>query len=276
VSLGLGIIGCGAIGSVIARNIDEGKIGGGVKIVSLYDKIFEKALKLSNTLKTRVFVAKSFSDFLSVNELELVVEAASQEAVREYGVRVLKHQKDLMIMSVGALLDQRLLNTLVEKAEKYGRKIYVPSGAIAGIDGLRAANLGVLEEVIHVVRKHPKSLQPSAYARKKGVELSGIKEATLLYEGPAYEAIKLFPRNVNVSATISLAGVGAERTMVRVIADPDVERNVHELFVKGSFGEMRIVMSNMTHPVNPRTSFIAALSALETIRRIASSVNIGT
>ena len=276
VALKVGIIGCGAIGSVLARSIDEGKLGNRVKIVSLYDISFEKAKRLSDTLKTKVFVAKSFEEFVSIRDLELIVEAASQRAVKEYGVKVLEHRKDLMVMSVGALLDEDLLRALTETAERYGRKIYVPSGAVAGIDGLRAANLGSIEKVVHIVRKNPKNLQLSEYAKEKGIRLSGIKEAITIYEGPAYEAIKLFPRNVNVSATISLAGIGAEHTIVRVIADPKINRNVHELIVKGSFGEIKVVMSNVTHPENPRTSFIAALSALETIRRIASNINIGT
>jgi len=276
VALKVGIIGCGAIGSVLARSIDEGKLGNRVKIVSLYDISFEKAKRLSDTLKTKVFVAKSFEEFVSIRDLELIVEAASQRAVKEYGVKVLEHRKDLMVMSVGALLDEDLLRALTETAERYGRKIYVPSGAVAGIDGLRAANLGSIEKVVHIVRKNPKTLQLSEYAKEKGIRLSGIKESITIYEGPAYEAIKLFPRNVNVSATISLAGIGAEHTIVRVIADPKINRNVHELIVKGSFGEIKVVMSNVTHPENPRTSFIAALSALETIRRIASNINIGT
>ena len=109
-----------------------------------------------------------------------------------------------------------------------------------------------------------------------GIKLETIEKETLLFEGTASEAVKAFPANVNVAATISLAGIGFERTKVRVIADPTLSRNVHEITVEGEFGKLSTRVENLPSPENPKTSYLAALSAISTLKKILSPVQIGT
>jgi aspartate dehydrogenase len=269
------IIGCGAIGTVIAKAIDEGKIEG-TKLVTLFDRSLNKATRLASSLREVPLATDSFDDLLK-SDADLIVEAASQEAVVMYAERVLAAGKDLLIMSVGALLDSNVYEGIDAMAKKMGRRVYVPSGAVAGVDGLRSASLVDVSEVTLTVKKNPKALTPSPYVKEKGIDLSKLAEPLLLYEGPAIEAVKLFPVNVNVAATLSLASLGGNKTLVRVVADPTLNRNVHEVHVKGDFGEMELTMKNVTHPDNPKTSYIAALSAIELLRSlIRKGIKIGT
>lgn len=271
----IAIIGCGAIGTVIAKAIDDGKIEG-VKVAALFDKSLDKAMKLASSLRETPPVACSLGELLET-DADLVIESASQEAVLTYAERVLARGKDLLIMSVGALLDPNIFEKIDTMAKKMGGRIYVPSGAVAGLDGLRSASLADISEVILTITKNPKALEASPYIEEKGIDLSKITEPLVIFEGPATEAVRHFPENVNVAATLSLATVGGRRTLVRVIADPSVNRNVHEVYVKGEFGEMELIMKNVTHPDNPKTSYIAALSALELLRSLVKKgIKIGT
>jgi aspartate dehydrogenase len=274
--LGIGLIGCGAMGSTIATAIDDGTIPG-AKLLTAFDQRTECVEKLSSILRTKIDVKRSFEAFIKTEGVDLVVEAASQAAVKEYAVRILQKRKGLLIMSVGALLDVDLQSQVWEASHRYHGRVYLISGAIAGIDGIRAAKIAGLDEVVLTTRKNPRSFVGSPYLSDKGVDVEKIDRATLLYEGPAQEAVKYFPANVNVAATLSLAGLGAARTRVRIIADPVINRNIHEVCMKGNFGEMMIKVQNSPHPSNPKSSYLAALSAIETIRCISlPNVRVGT
>ncbi len=190
---------------------------------------------------------------------DLVIEAASPMAVKEYAERALD-AADLVILSVGALIDEELYGKLVRKARELGRKIYVPSGAIAGIDAIKALKEVGIREIEIEVRKNPRSL---------GV--STTKEE-VLFEGGAEEAVKKFPFNVNVVATLKLAS-GAP-IKVRVVADPSIERNTHTIKVKSEVSELFIRISNVPSPYNPKTSYLAVLSIVELIKEIASDTPI--
>lgn len=155
-------------------------------------------------------------------------------------------------------------------------KVYIPSGAIAGLDGLKAAALGRIDEVTLTTRKTPENLRDAPYIEKRGVDIGAIEEPTLIYEGPALEACRLFPANVNVAASLSLAGVGPEKTRVRIIADPTLRKNVHEIDVKGEFGCLKVHVENVPSPDNPKTSYLAALSAIATLRKITEDIQVGT
>jgi len=167
-------------------------------------------------------------------------------------------------MSVGALADEGLFNELLEILNKTGRRIYIPSGAIAGLDGVKAAKTKGIESVELTTRKPPTELGTTT------------DKETVLYEGPAREGIKKFPKNVNVAATLSLAGVGFDRTKLRIIADPRVDKNIHEIRVKGIFGGFNIKMENLPSPNNPKTSYLAAMSAIATLKGITGAVRLGT
>ncbi len=271
--LGVGLIGCGAIGTVLAQAIDRGQAGD-TYLAIIFDRNIERAENLARRLKSKPKVAKSFKKLLKRKYVRLIVEAASQEAVKAYAVEVLRAGKDLMIMSVGALVDSGLASEISQVAKERERKVYIPSGAIAGLDGLKASAIGRIESVILTTRKPVDGLADNPYFMEKTG--GGVEKPTLIYEGSAVEACKLFPANVNVAATLGLAGIGAEKTIVRVVADPTISRNIHEIEVRGEFGELRVHVENVPSGENPKTSFLAALSAIATLKRLTEPLIIGT
>jgi aspartate dehydrogenase len=273
--LKVALIGCGAIGTVIARAIDGGEAGR-AQLSWLYDLRLERSEVLSKKLRSRPRVAKSFTEIRDDRSLDLVIEAASQGAVAQYAIDVLDSGKDLMVMSVGAFADEELLRNILVTAERTGRRIYVPSGAIFGIDGVKAAKLGGIKEAILTTRKPPSSLIYSQYVRERNLNLADLQEPLIVFEGPAREAVKVFPESVNVAATLSLAGIGFDKTRVRIIADPSLNLNVHEIRVRGSAGELIAEARNVPSPDNPKTSYLAALSAVRMLRNLTETVRIGT
>ena len=249
----LAIIGCGAIGSIIAKEFKE-------DVEFLYDIDKNKSIKLAKDLGSKVKVANKFDEILE-SDVSLVVECASQKAVLEYGFKVIESAKDFMILSVGALVDLNFFEKLKQKAEYHKRRIYIPSGAVAGIDAIKAVKDKV-SEIILITRKNPASF---------GLDL---KEEKTIFDGYAKEAVKLFPKNINVSATISIAGVGFDKTKVKIIADPEVKQNIHQIFVKGEFGEFSLEVKNVK--ISEQTSYLSALSAISLIKELKSPVKIGS
>ena len=260
---------------MIARAIDTGEAGE-VTLKSVYDIVREHAERLASILSKKPKIARDADEILMDDGISLIIEAASQEAVRQYAVKALSNGKDLMIMSAGALIDDEFFNEVSRAAREHGKKVYVPSGAIVGLDNVKAAAVRSIEEVMLVTRKPPRSFEGAPFIRERNIDLSGISEETVLFEGSAREAVRLFPRNVNVSASLSLAGVGADRTKVRIIADPKADRITHEIHVRGEFGEILTKTINKPFPENPKTSYIAALSAIATLRKISGSIVVGT
>lgn len=211
-----------------------------------------------------------------LHSVDLVIESASQNAVRLFVPRALEAGCDVMILSVGALADEELRKKLFRLAQQNNCKLYFPSGAVVGIDGINSASAAEISSVTLTTRKPPSGLAGAPYVVCKGIELEKIEKETLLFEGSASEAVKAFPANVNVAATISLAGIGFERTKVRVIADPTLSRNVHEITVEGEFGKFFTRVENLPSPENPKTSYLAALSAISTLKKIMNPIKIGT
>ena len=270
-----GLIGCGSIGSVIARAIDDGEAGD-VELEIVYDIVREHAEKLVSSLSKKPRIARNADELLKDEKIQLVIEAASQEAVRQYAVKALSEGKDFMVMSTGALLDEELFREVSNAAKRSGGKVYVPSGAIVGLDNVKAAAVRHIDEILLITRKPPRSFEGAPLVKKRGIDLSRLDKPVILFEGSAREAVKLFPRNVNVSASLSLAGVGPDRTRVRIIADPKAENILHEIHVRGEFGEILTRTINKPFPENPKTSYIAALSAIATLRKISGSIVVGT
>ena len=258
------LLGCGAMGSQIARAIDGGRIR--AELVRVYDMDAARAESLAASLSARPEIVANAHLLSSGPGVDLVVEAASQDAVRTAALSVLQNRKDLLVMSVGALLDEAVLDVLADACRQYGRTVILPSGAVAGIDCLKAVR-GELESVTLTTTKHPDSLRGAPYlARPGAADLSSISGATAIFDGTAAEAVSAFPANVNVAAALALAGLGAEATRVRVVADPAARRNRHEIRASGRFGELAVVVDNVPDPANPRTSRLAVLSAIEALR----------
>ncbi len=275
VPLGAGLIGCGVIGSVLAHAIDEGEAGN-TRLIMVYDLVIQKSKKLVNALPIKPKIAKDFTELVGCEDVHLLIEAASQDAVRQYASKVLRAGKDLMIMSVGALVDSKLTNDIRKLADSAGRKVYIPSGAIAGLDGLKSAAIDRIDEAILTTRKPPGGLRDVSYIEQSGINIDALSKPKTVYKGSAVEACKLFPANVNVAAALSLAGIGPQKTKVRIVADPTIQRNIHEIRVKGKFGEFTVRTENMPSPNNPKTSYLAALSAVATLRKITENMLIGT
>jgi aspartate dehydrogenase len=256
------IVGCGSIGSKLAKAADEMKE---VKRIYLVDVRKELAEQTAAKLK-KAIVVDSVEEELY--HCDLVIEAAAQAAAREILPKVVARGVDIMVMSVGTFVDDDFRTLVFEKAKISEAKIYIPTGALCGTDGLRSASVDHLDEVELITMKGPKSLADVQYLIDKGIEVEKIAERTTVYSGTAREAVKIFPKNVNVAATVSLLGVGFDRTKVTVVLDPEIKSNSHELRIRGKFGEMVCHTYNYPEPDNPKTSHLATLSAISALKRI--------
>lgn len=257
----MGIIGCGAIGSFIAREIDRGNVEN-VELVCLFDTDSAKAQKLVSELKKKVKICKDFEDFLNT-PMDLVLEAASQEAVKSYAFKIIESGRDLIVMSAGALADDNFRERLFKFVRETSRKLYVPSGAVAGLDGLKAFSNVKIYKATLVTRKPP-----------SGFGAEGNKPV-VLFQGSAKEAAKKFPQNINVAVALGLAGDMLEKLTVKILSDPGVTVNEHQIEVESEAGELKITLRNRPFPQNPRTSFLAALSCLEMVKNIGRNIVIG-
>jgi aspartate dehydrogenase len=276
---GVTLIGCGTIGKEIAFAIDSGRIKN-ASIVTLFDKVKSAAYELRSKLHHNdPHIFSDFTEFISsrsFKDTDIVVEAASQDAVNNLCKKIVENGKSLMIMSVGALADQILLSELLDKASHNQCHIYVPTGAIAGIDAIRSVR-HLIDSVMLSTTKNPKALSDAPFFNMAGFDPSKLNQKTVIYEGSAADAVKKFPSNVNVAAVLGLAGIGIENTMVKIIVDPNTDRNQHEITVNGKFGEMTISVRNIPSPTNPKTSFLAVLSAIECLRSVCDdNIRIGT
>jgi aspartate dehydrogenase len=258
----VGILGCGAMGRELALAAD----GDGVptaRVVALFDIDENAVAALSADLSGPPAGYSDIDAFVAHPGLELVVECASQAAARAHAATILDTGVALILMSSGALTDTDIYRELNDAASASGGKVIVPSGAIGGIDAIRAVE-HLLETVTLTTTKPPGALAGApGFAEWEDRE---ITEATVIFDGPASEAVSLFPANVNVGATLSLAGIGPEETRVTVIADPDAPGNVHQIEASGSFGKFKFEFINEPHPANPKTSYLAALAAIEALR----------
>ncbi|EIV6185267.1 aspartate dehydrogenase [Klebsiella aerogenes] len=194
---------------------------------------------------------------------DLVLECASQQAVAQYGEAVLARGWHLAVISTGALADSEL----EQRLRQAGGKLTLLAGAVAGIDGLAAAKEGGLERVTYQSRKSPASWRGS-YAEQL-IDLSAVNKAQIFFEGSAREAARLFPANANVAATIALGGIGLDATRVQLMVDPATQRNTHTLHAEGLFGEFHLELSGLPLASNPKTSTLAALSAVRACRELA-------
>lgn len=249
----IGLLGCGNIGHIIAEHAS------GFSITAVYDKIPERAQEIA-----RISGAQAFADFESFvrADTDVVVEAASVVAVWMHAEDILSHKKKLIIMSVGALADMAFRDRIRSAALSAGTKVYIPSGAIFGLDNLKVGRISKITRLLLRTTKSPASLNVVA------------KERKLIFSGKANECIKAFPKNVNVSVAMSLAA--GQDTDVELWVDPAVDRNVHELFVEGDFGEAHIEVTNVPSPDNQSTSYLAALSILSLLGKMDDPIVVGT
>ena len=236
----VGLIGCGAIGTVLAEAIERKLVDCDELVI--FDVDTTKAQKLKASLKFPVKIAGTVDELLAAKP-KVVVEAAGQQAVREYYSKLLASKTDFIIMSTGALLDLKIDTP----------KLHFPSGAIGGLDALSPAALAGIDEVTLTSRKPPKALGKTS------------SQEETVYEGYAEEAARQFPREMNVAATLALT-VKPAKVKVKVVSDPNVVRNTHQIHVKWRYGEMTMQFANDPHPDNPHTSALAAWSAINLLK----------
>jgi len=238
----VGLIGCGAIGTVLAEAIERRLVVCDELIV--FDVDIAKAEQLKRDIKFTVTMVLSFEELLK-RKPTVIVEAASQQAAKVYVPRIINTKAELIVMSTGALLDMPVDL----------RRVHVPSGAIGGLDAVASAALAGIDEVTLTSRKNPKALGKIN------------TKAEIVYEGVAEEASRKFPREMNVAATLALT-VKPAKVQVQVISDPAVTRNTHEIRLKWRFGEMFLRFANEPHPENPHTSALAAWSAIRLLQTL--------
>jgi len=275
----ISIIGCGAIGSELALSVDRMMIEN-VTISSLLDIKLENAEILKSKLSNNnPLIFHGFSEYIksdNFKDVDIVVEAASQHALTSYLNSIISMKKDVLVMSVGAFANPEFFSQIIKNVEKNDINLYLPSGAIAGIDAIKSVRSSISYVTI-TTTKNPNSLKDSPFFKKTNLKIDSIKKRTLIFEGSAIEAVQNFPANVNVAALLGLAGIGIEKTKVNVIADPSLRINKHEIKVIGKFGELIVRVKNVPSPTNPKTSYLAILSVIETLRSITTKgVKYGT
>ena len=266
--LKIGLLGVGAIGRTIAIAVDQKQVN--ADLVALADQDRERANLLAAELHSRPPVV-SIEDLLERSDV--AVEAASQAALADFVPKALARGRDMLIMSVGGLLGRQ---EWFRQADERGCRIYVPSGAIAGLDGIKSASIGRIEAAELTSRKPVAALRGSKYVVDRGISLDDLKQETVIFEGPAEEAARAFPATSNVAASLRLAVEPSAPVCVRIVAVPGGSENIHEIRVRGEFGRLSMRIENVPSKSNPRTSQLAAFSAIATLQNLTKSLHVGT
>ncbi len=261
------IAGFGAIGRTIGERLDAGIPG--LRLAAVSARNMERAAAIVGKYKNPVPTAPAGA---LIEFADVVVECAPAEVFTTIAEPVVRAGATLMVISVGALLAHPEISEL---ANENGARIVVPTGALLGLDAVQAAAEGKIESVRMISRKPPGGLIGAPFLAQRGIDLSGLTEPLKLYEGSAREAVKGFPANFNVAAALSLAGVGPDRTLIEIWADPTVTRNTHTIVVKSDSAEINMTIANIPSE-NPKTGKITALSIIAALRKLAGTVRIGT
>ncbi len=267
-TLRVAIGGFGAIGSAVARRLDAGIEGLRLTAVSARDP--EKAKGRMAGFSVRVPV-------IALGELaavaDVVLECAPAAVFLEVARPALEAGRIFMPLSVGMLLSHP---ELVELARQHGARILVPTGALIGLDAVRAAAEGVIRSARMVTRKPPRGLEGAPYLVERGISLDGLNGPLKVFDGSAREGARGFPANVNVAAALSLAGIGPDETRLEIWADPGLSRNIHRIEVEADSARFSMEIENVPSEENPRTGRITALSAIAALRALVSPLKVGT
>jgi aspartate dehydrogenase len=263
----VGVVGLGVIGRAVCRALDGGVPG--LRLAGALARDRVKAVAFLDGLATP-------PPFLSLEDLvtasDIVVEASTRAHLEAFAPAVLGAGRDLVVLSCGTLLDHP---EWIALAEAKGARIHVPSGAIAGLDGLKGARVGAVTAVTMETRKPPRGLAGAPWIERHKIDLDAITEETLVFEGPAVEACRAFPANVNVLAAVSLAGIGPQRTRSKIYAVPGLAMNRHRVRAEGEFGTLTIEIENVPSE-NPRTGKLSYLSTIALLRDLGATLKIGT
>ncbi len=266
--LRVAIAGLGAIGKVVARRIDKGLDG--CRLV---------AVSARNVVAAKEFLAdlESPVDIVPLEDLptvaDVIIEALPAAAFDALAEPALKAGRTLVVISVGTLVSRP---HLFDMAREYGGCIVAPTGALIGLDAVKAAAEGTINSVRMVTHKPVKGLVGAPYLEQNNIDLAVIEGPTKVFEGTARDAVQGFPANVNVVAALSLAGIGPDRTMIEIWADPALDRNRHRITVDSDSAAFSMEIANIPSVENPKTGKITALSIIAALRNLSSPVRIGT
>ena len=266
-SKSIGIVGCGAIGRALLKAVESGRLS--VRIAGVTSRTEKSAREFLSGL-TNPPPYFELRDLISASDL--IMEAAGGPVVPRLAEEVFAAGKELMVISAGALLDHP---EIIERSRQTGCRLYVPSGAIAGLDGIKSACVGAITHITMTTRKPPNGLEGAPYLVQKGISLAGLTEEKEVFSGSAREACKGFPANVNVSAAVSLAGIGPDKTRIRILAVPGLQRNCHDIEIEGEFGRLHVHIENVPSE-NPKTGKLTAMSIIRSVQDVVDPVRIGT
>jgi aspartate dehydrogenase len=264
----IGIAGCGAIGRQVASFIEK-ELFAYAAVTALFDRESTKAQALKRRLGGKPVIMGL--DGLA-RKVDLIIEAASQQCASQVFQKALCYKKNVMILSVGALIHDM---ALIKKGAAAGIQVYVPSGAICGVDGIGALSLGKIKKILLTTSKPPSGFLGAAYLKKKGIAVQALKKKKVIFQGTVAQAVKYFPQNINVAATLLLASAGSN-VKVSIETDPTITRNVHKIEIQAREAHLKIEVHNVPSSVNPKTSALAILSTQYLLRKIFSSFKIGS
>lgn len=271
--LRVGLIGGGTIGRLILEHVQRGALADTEVVAILGRSSASRGRRLAE--QYRVAFVTTLDELFAAGP-EVVIEAASHDAVRTYAGPILERGIALIVMSGGALCDDALRERLERVARANGALLYVPSGGIGGLDALKAACEAGVDTVMIAVTKPPAAWKGIPYVERLGVDLDALGGPCVLFDGSAREGVPHFPANVNIAAVLALAGVGFERTRLKVVADPGLEYNTHYIDVSGASGKLSIKLENVPAPDNPKTAWLACYSALAALKAAKQPVRYGT
>lgn len=267
--LSIGIVGCGAIGSQFALSLKENpQIP--CSLSGIFDIDEDKMSLLAKKISKRNIRKESLDGI--IERCDLVVEAVTAPNACDVIKKSLKVKKNVLAMSVSQLF----LNQDLFKLAKKNKCSLIPSGAIAGLDAIKAASSVPFQRIVLTTRKPPSALENSLYLAKKKIDISCIKKETVLYDGDVEKAVKYFPKNINVAATLALACGQSKKIKVRIITSPKFRNNSHSIEMIGASGKISTCTINNACPDNPKTSYLAALSGFQMLKQFCLGINIGT
>jgi aspartate dehydrogenase len=267
-TLAVGIAGLGAIGGVVAEALAAGIPGLALAAIAVRDRGKADSWLASRRIEVEIVTLAALAQ-----RCDIVVECLPPARFAEIAEAVVAAGKTLVPLSVGTLLAHP---DLVERARITGARILVPTGALIGLDAVRAAAQGRINSVRMVTRKPPKGLEGAPYLIANNISLAGLAAPLKVFEGSAREGAKGFPANVNVAAALSLAGIGPDRTRLEIWADPGVERNMHRIEVDAESARFSMAIENIPSAENPRTGRITGLSVVALLRGLTAPLVVGT
>ncbi|MFA5089063.1 MAG: aspartate dehydrogenase [Candidatus Omnitrophota bacterium] len=266
----IGIIGCGAIGSRIALSLNK-ELKDQYQLAGIYDIDAKKARTLAQKISRPRIIKETLSEL--IQSCDLVVEAINAPQTQDIIRKAVLAKRHVLAMSVGKLLNAKRLFDL---AKRKGCHILLPSGALAGIDAIKAVSLVPLQHITLTTRKPPAGLSNNPHILRQGIDLTKITDEKIVFDGDVKTAVKFFPQNINVAATLALASQAKNKIRIRIITSPRYTTNSHEVEVSGAFGKLITRTENIACPDNPKTSYLAVLSAIQTLKQFNDSIKIGT